>query len=551
MPSGKMGKLTFWKVVFGLITVAGLYATYVRFFKGLGAATHLSDQFPWGLWIGFDVMVGVGLAAGGFVVAATVHVFRIEKYEPIARPTILTAFLGYNLVCVALLFDIGHPYRLWHPLVMWNPHSVMFEVAWCVTLYTTVLTLEFSPIVFEKLGWKRPLKWVEKAFLPVVVVGVLLSTMHQSSLGTLYVIAPDKLHGLWYSPLLPVFFFVSAIAAGLTMTIFESFMSWRAFGKRLETELLDGLARVTVVVLAVYAVLRIQDLFGRGNLGLAFQMTPEAVLFWGEMGLGVFAPIVLFVIPAVRRNEQGLFFAATLTILGFVLNRLNVSITGMAGSSGTNYFPSWMEVAVTVMIVAFGFVFFGLAVKYLPIFSAEHEMKTAPSLPAAFPRHAFQGRAILGLWVFLLVGVVGIGLAVRNRQTPGFEPSAILADPPGASEAIAEPDVSPEIRALMHEHSRTLTEEVVATLRMPQPFAFRQNGDSPGPVTFLHSTHIRKGNTTCRSCHESFFSITEVGRPVAGGWTEERIHSGDLCQSCHNGTHAFGTDECDRCHRQP
>ncbi|RPH55159.1 Ni/Fe-hydrogenase cytochrome b subunit, partial [bacterium] len=274
----RLGRLTVWQGVLLAVLAAGLYATVLRFARGLGAATNLSDQFPWGLWIGFDVLVGVGLAAGGFVIAATVHVFRMERYEPIARPAVLTAFLGYVLVIVALLFDLGLPFRIWHPLIMWNPHSVMFEVAWCVTLYTAVLALEFSPLVFERFGWKWPLKVMRSIYVPLVIVGVLLSTLHQSSLGSLYVIAPDKLHGLWYSPLLPVFFFVSAVAGGLAMTIFESFMSYRAFGKRLEPELLSGLARVAVVVLGVYALLKVQDLAGRGALGLVLTLTPESVL---------------------------------------------------------------------------------------------------------------------------------------------------------------------------------------------------------------------------------------------------------------------------------
>ena len=224
----------FWKAVFIGLVAVGAYATFVRFAKGLGASTNLSDQFPWGLWIGFDILVGVGLAAGGFVIAATVHIFQLKQYSAISRPAILTAFLGYLLVIVALLFDLGRPYRIWHPIVMGNPHSVMFEVAICVMLYTAVLALEFSPLLFTRLGMTVPLKIVRGIYIPLVIVGVLLSTLHQSSLGTLYVIVPDKLHGLWYSPLLPVFFFLSAIAGGLAMTIFESFMSYRAFGKRLE-----------------------------------------------------------------------------------------------------------------------------------------------------------------------------------------------------------------------------------------------------------------------------------------------------------------------------
>ena len=174
----RLARLTLWQGVLLGVLAAGLYATVLRFAKGLGAVTHLSDQFPWGLWIGFDILVGVGLAAGGFVIAATVHVFRMERSEAIARPAVLTAFLGYVLVIVALLYDLGLPYRIWHPLVMWNPHSVMFEVAWCVTLYTTVLALEFAPLVLERFGLKKPLRLLRAVYVPLVIVGVLLSTLH-------------------------------------------------------------------------------------------------------------------------------------------------------------------------------------------------------------------------------------------------------------------------------------------------------------------------------------------------------------------------------------
>lgn len=150
------GKITFWRLILLAILAAGLYATVLRFTKGLAATTNLSGRFPWGIWIGFDVMCGVALAAGGFTISAVVYIFHIEKYRPIIRPTILTAFLGYSLVIIGLLFDLGRPYNVWHPLIMWNPHSVMFEVGWCVTLYTMVLALEFSPLVLEKLSWQRP-----------------------------------------------------------------------------------------------------------------------------------------------------------------------------------------------------------------------------------------------------------------------------------------------------------------------------------------------------------------------------------------------------------
>ncbi len=538
-----IGKLTFWKVLLGLVLAGGAYAAFVRFYFGLGASTNLSDAFPWGLWIGFDMLVGVGLAAGGFVVAATVHVFRMEKYEEIARPTILTAFLGYLLVIVALLFDLGRPWNIWHPIIMWNPHSVMFEVGWCVMLYTTVLALEFSPLVFERFGWHLPLRVIRRIYVPLVILGVLLSTMHQSSLGTLYVIAADKLHGLWYTPFLPVFFFISAIAGGLSMTIFESYMSYRAFGKRLEADLLQGLGRVSVVVLGVYAVWKAQDLFVRGNLGKVFEVTPESVMFWGEVGLGVILPMILFAIPKVRRNENGLFFAAVLTIMGFIVNRLNVAITGMAASSGVNYFPSVLEVFVTLSIVGAGFTLFSLAVKYLPVFPEAKEPwaedaavvvhgkdgqalvidRAAASRILSRTQPAFGKRVLAGLWVLLLAGFLAVGYS-RNASRPAAPPELATAGLP------------PVVRT--------------AELTLPEDYAFPKGSESPGGVTFSHRSHVDSKNPKCGACHNGPFRLTEAGKPVVGELSQKRIHEGDLCASCHNGKTAFSVqDDCSACHR--
>src|ERR1035437_3087613 len=178
---------------------AGAYATYLRVRYGLGGVTNLSAQFPWGIWIGFDILCGVGLAAGGFTLVAVVHIFNVERYKPILRPAILTAFMGYVLVVLALLFDLGRPDRVWHPLVMWNPHSVMFEVGWCVTLYTTVLALEFLPLVLERFRLERARLMLRRSMIPLVIHTVILSTLHQSSLGTLFLIMPQKMNALWYT----------------------------------------------------------------------------------------------------------------------------------------------------------------------------------------------------------------------------------------------------------------------------------------------------------------------------------------------------------------
>ncbi|HUI75227.1 MAG TPA: Ni/Fe-hydrogenase cytochrome b subunit [Candidatus Acidoferrum sp.] len=363
-------RLTFWRVVFYAVVAAGIVATYLRYTKGLGGSTNLSDQFPWGLWIGFDVLCGVGLAAGGFTLAAAVYIFNIERYKPILRATILTAFLGYGLVILALLLDLGRPYRIWHPLVMWNPHSVMFEVAWCVTLYTTVLALEFAPVVLERFGLTRLLRVLKAVSIPLVILGVILSTLHQSSLGSLYLIVPEKLYPLWYTPLLPLFFFVSALCAGLAMTIFESWQSSKAFGKHLELPLLGSMGRVLAVLLATFLTMRFLDLLHRGALPLLLRARTETYLFLLEMALFV-VPMVLLFRKRVYESASALYGCSVLVLFGFVANRLNVSITGIEAASGTSYIPKWTEISVTLMIVALGFAIFRFAAKNLPIFSEE------------------------------------------------------------------------------------------------------------------------------------------------------------------------------------
>jgi Ni/Fe-hydrogenase subunit HybB-like protein len=369
----KLPKITVWRVIFAMILAAGLYATYLRIFYGLGGSTNLSDRFPWGIWVAFDVMCGVGLAAGGFTLVATVHIFNLKRFRPVLRPAILTAFLGYSLVVVGLLYDLGRPDRLWHPLVMWNPHSVMFEVAWCVTLYSTVLFLEFLPVVFEKFGWHRPTAWIHKISVPLMILGVLLSTLHQSSLGTLFLIVPSKLYPLWYTPILPLLFYVSAIGVGLAMTIFESWHSSRAFGRALELPILAGLARALAVVMSVYLWIRFLDLSHRHAFGLLRQNREETWLFLLEIAL-ILVPTVLLYQSRIRQRPGALYACAVSLIFGFLANRLNVGITGLEAGSGTVYSPRWSEIAITLSIVAVGFFIFRVIAQYFPIFeAASHE----------------------------------------------------------------------------------------------------------------------------------------------------------------------------------
>jgi c(7)-type cytochrome triheme protein len=532
-------KLSFWKLVALATLGAGVYATVIRFTKGLGASTALSDRVPWGLWIGFDVMCGVALAAGGFTISAVVYIFNIERFRPIIRPTLLRAFLGYLLVCVGLLFDLGLPFRIWHPLIHWNHHSVMFEVGWCVTLYTTVLALEFAPIVFERLRLEKPLKIAKAITIPLVIAGVLLSTLHQSSLGSLYLIVPQKLHPLWYSPLLPVFFYISALALGCAMTIFESFLSLRAFRKSLELELLTPLGKAAAIVLALYLVLRGADLQYRGALGLAFEPTYEGRMFLAEILLGVAAPIVLLSVKRIRENQVGLFVSALMVVLGFMMNRMNVATTGLDAASGANYFPSATEIAVTASIVTAGFIVFGLAVRFLPIFPTESGPHLRRARQADLPLVAVLREPLVSATTLALVlgGVFTLGAL-------GLAYSGVRQRIPAVVITTVEADTVDRLRGIQHYNA-------------PPDVVFDQCSISPGKVTFRHWSHADADMPNCTLCHSSMFKMLKPPR-VSG----EKIdyHAVEKCGSCHNGATVMShkrvfdlsdRNNCMKCHTTP
>jgi Ni/Fe-hydrogenase subunit HybB-like protein len=370
-------RITVWRVIATVLILAGVVAAIARFSKGLGATTNLNDEFPWGLWIGFDFL-GIGLAASGFTIVAAVHLFHAEEYQPIVRPAILTAFIGYLLVVFVLIIDLGRPDHFWHPLVMWNPHSVMCEISWCLMLYTTVLSLEFAPIILEKLKIHRPIKWIHAISLPFMIIGVLLSTLHQSSFGSLYLIVPNRLHALWYTPLLPVLFFISCIASGLSMVILESLLFSRNGRPLLPVRLRANLAKFVAVALAVYLVVRVQDLLTRGVLHEMTRWTYYSAAFYAELVLGCVLPLGLLLSSRVRTSNRGLYSATVLVLAGFAANRMNTAVTGLEVWPTLTYFPSLMEVLITLGIAATGFSAFYLVVKYLPIFQPEPEPQELP-----------------------------------------------------------------------------------------------------------------------------------------------------------------------------
>jgi Ni/Fe-hydrogenase subunit HybB-like protein len=369
----KFGRLTFWKGVSVLIVIIGLYSLYIRFTKGLGASTNLSDFVPWGLWIGID-FIGVGLAAAGFTIAATAHIFHNHKYESIARPAILSAYIGYMMVVALLIIDLGKPEHFYHPLFMWNIHSVMFEITWCVICYSTILTIEFAPVVLEKYKFTKLIKIVKKITPAAVIMGVLFSTLHQSSFGSLYLIAPAKVYPLWYSSFLPVHFFISCIAAGLSMIILSAYLSARAFNQGLNIRILSGLGKGVLAVLVIELIFKFSELFSTGNASLLFTSSSETIFFWLEIFLGFIVPIWILSNPKYKVNRSGLYFASIFTISGFILNRMNVCVTSLVRSSGESYVPSFEEVGITLFLILVSIIAFKLVVENFQVFPKEESL---------------------------------------------------------------------------------------------------------------------------------------------------------------------------------
>jgi len=382
---GKNSFFSLFNVCAGIIVVIGLYITYLRFTGGLGAVTNLSDYNPWGIWIGFDLLVGVALAAGGYVTSAAVYIFGMKRYHSAVRPAILTGFLGYALVVFALHYDVGRPWRLPYPfIIQQGTTSVLFEVAACVALYLTVLFIEFSSAPLEWLGLKRARNIVVKLTMVLTILGVILSTMHQSSLGALFLIAPSKLHPLWYSPFIPVYFFITSIIAGLSMVIFESTLSYRFFKHKMDevhlqekNDITLGFGKAASFVLAGYFIIKIFGLSSSNNWH--YLTTDYGIWYLVELLGFVALPSFLYAIGVRVKSLNLIKWTSVLAILGIILNRFNVCLIAFNWHlpSSERYFPHWMEIGISVFIVTVGLIAFRFIVTRMPILYEHPDYKDA------------------------------------------------------------------------------------------------------------------------------------------------------------------------------
>ncbi len=407
--------LTPGSILLWLTAVAGGAAIVYRFWAGIGAVSNLSDGYPWGLWVAIDIMAGVAVASGGFIVAGVVHLFGGEKFHDLARPAILAAFLGYLMFALGLVVDMGRPWNMFY-LFLGNHQSPLYEIGWCAAMYTLVLFLELLPAVFEKYAlersyelWRRLSPWLVIVMLPVFIyamtfsilwtaslaglliawellmekkilrrevqvpillisAGVILSFLHQSSLGTLYLMAPHTLNALWYSPILPVLFLMSAICAGIGMMTLESMGSAKIMGHEIHLKPLQAFAGCMPVVLIVYCVFKVGDLILHGDMPLLFSGGMPATMWWLEMIVGVALPLALYLSPKLTSKPAGLFLASFFVVAGVVINRVNIVIMGIELERWDAYYPSGMEILITLGIFAMGLLAFNWLTDELPIY---------------------------------------------------------------------------------------------------------------------------------------------------------------------------------------
>ena len=384
-------------IVLTILVINGLVFAFFRFVFGIGSITNLTNQYPWGIWIGIDVAAGVALAAGGFTTAALAHIFHREIFHDIVRPALLTAMLGYTFVALGVFFDVGRYYYIYHPLYMWNGNSVLFEVGICVMAYVTTLYIEFIPVVTERFigrvnlkGWLAPLnkiidtllrkvdRIIDKVLFFFIILGVVLSCLHQSSLGTLMMIAGTKIHPLWQSPIAPLMFLLSAIAVGFPMVIMESLISSRAFKLKPEIHVLSRLARYIGPLLAIYLAAKLGDMAIRETFVYLNDLSLESVMWMIEIFFGVIIPMRLFFWDKVLESPMLIFIASMLVIFGVFLNRFdNFIIAYTPLYADKPYWPSIGEISVTLGFISLEILLYRMLVMIFPVIS--QPIKTATS----------------------------------------------------------------------------------------------------------------------------------------------------------------------------
>ena len=535
-----MNRVRNFKMILWMIIGVGAAVGVARFLLGLGSTTNLSDNTPWGIWIGFDVMSGVALAAGGFVLTATVYIFKLEKFHSIVRPAVLTAFLGYIAVAFGLLFDLGLPWNIWHMIVFWNPHSPLFEVGWCVMLYLTVLLMEFFPVPAEEFSFLSNIRKVLiKLRLPLVIAGIALSTLHQSSLGSLFLIMPYNVHPLWYTPILPVIFFISAIGLGLMMVTFESLFTAWLYRRKPEVDLLEKIGSAARWVFMTYLVIRVSDLLIRGQLDQLGSGQWQVKMFWVELAMVAVIPTVMLSFRYVRTKAAGLMTVAITGVTGIVLNRINVGGLVHINRGETVYLPAWTEIAITAAVIA------GASLVFLYMIERFNIWETRPTDPDASPTQLPHFHSVDGTWL----GTPGI--SARTKYSFGFIIAAAFAFAfiswePAESRGV---DPTPVHQARGGDTLWIDGNRDGFGTAFAHKEHIRRNGEDKSCSKCHHMNQPRDKNTACSQCHNDMYLPSDAFKH---DWHSSPNGGKLACVECHDKASIRDIDsakKCDYCHK--
>jgi len=374
-------RLTWWDTLLLVIMAVGVVLAVVRYAGGIGSVANINNAYPWGWWVGYGIMTMIALGGVGFTITLLVEILGVHRYHALLRPAVLMALLCYSGAIIMLMVELGRPWMVWMILVSWAPTAALYEVGWCAFLYLSVLAFEFAQVPLEQLGWGRVLGITRVIYMPLMLLGVTLSHLHQSSLGTLMTLIPHKINVLWWSEQLPLLYLFSAMMAGPAMAILEYLAAARWLGFEPRMDMLAGLARIEAWLVALFLAFQIGDLVSRGAVDAMLSGTWFAVSFWVEVGLGLLLPLVLLMMPEVRASRGGLATACSLIVAGVLLHRLNVTVIGLRVRHWETYVPSLGEIGITLGITAGAIFVFGLLARILPI----HE-ELAPA--AETQRHA-------------------------------------------------------------------------------------------------------------------------------------------------------------------
>lgn len=355
-----------------LLTLLGVGLAIYRLAVGLGPTTNMTDNYPWGIWITVDIFI-IPIAGAAFTTSAISYFFRREAYHAIIRPSVLLGLLGYTMVALLLIMDIGRwpqAYNVFIPAYI-NIHSFLWEIALCVTLYTVVLVLEVAPFILERWHIEAPIRLIERAILVIAGAGVVLSALHQSSIGSMFLIMSHKLHPLWWTPVLPLLYFVQALFGGLANAAITVQVTQRGLGLPVSENLIVRIGRLVRALLILYAVLRLGDTLLAGELGMMFDSGIFSLLLWAEIIIGVLMPLAIL-FTRYGESAEGVFMAGILSLVGLLLDRLVASGLGIAVPTTQTYVPHWMEVMISTGFIAGGFLVYGVVTRYFDLFPEHH-----------------------------------------------------------------------------------------------------------------------------------------------------------------------------------